>query len=101
MDDIDISGIDRRILLDELHQGTRALGMGMLHDKRRLSDEDLNVYLDEDRARDGALHFDYVCGRPVKVTFDNDTLEGAALYDRDAGDGACAAAVARAKERSK
>lgn len=85
--DIDITGIDKAELLAALYNGTRALGLGMIHDRRAgMTADDASFYLRTDGEPD---RFDYVAGRPIKVEFNGDTLRFSQLYDRDAGPGAC------------
>lgn len=90
---IDITGIDQAELLAALHNGTNALGMGALHDIGRDMTkgeaQEIVDYATDNAYRPGRIRFDYVKGRPLKVSFNGDTLEGAALYDRDSSPGAC------------
>lgn len=101
MDDneINIEGVDRARLIQELHAGTRALGMGALHDRGPLSIEVIRETLERctDKARD-EVRFDYLAGRPLKVSIKGNTLRGVRLYDRDAGQGAFARALERARK---
>lgn len=106
---IDITGIDKAALLAELHNGSRAMGMGALHDiSRDMTTEEARVIITagDDRRRmfPGAgikreLYFDYVQGRPLKADLSGDEFNPA-LYDRDNGQGAGAAAVERARARA-
>lgn len=97
--EIDISGIDPGALLAALHNGTRPLGLGRLHDIGRdmTPDEARAELKDWPTQSGGRYRFDYFHGRPLKVSFDDKILRGVGLYDRDAGDGACARAVAKAR----
>lgn len=110
---IDIKGIDRAELLMALHAGTRSIGMGVLHDRGNLTREQAEDILkggpgqstnpDLARVTGDDIRFDYVAGRPLKVSFKGDELHGCGLYDRDAtgGDGACLRIVERLREKSK
>lgn len=102
MKELDISGIDKAELLAALHNNTRALGMGRIHDlKRDLTvEEGRNILRSKEEQLSklhnftGEMHFDYLQGRPLKVTFKDATLRGVELYDRDAGAGMCELVVA-------
>lgn len=125
---IDIKGLDRAELLVALHAGTRALGLGVLHDRGAISYEaakelcgmggkvpnanglDGGTSVDMssvpgvttlERPKD-VVNFDYVQGRPLKVSFRGDELHGEWLYDRDApgGPGSCERIVAELKKKA-
>jgi hypothetical protein len=86
--DIDISGIDKAKLLAALHNGTRPLGLGVLHARGDMSEEDASEYIAQRPDGGGSvMWFDYVHGRPIKVGFDGNTMLRADLYDRDAPGG--------------
>lgn len=93
---IDISGLDKAELLAALHAGSHPLGMGWLHEKGDLSIEEARLMI-ADYNRD--LYFDYVTGRVMKVDLNGDQLNGR-LYDRDNGEGACAAVVAKLRAKT-
>jgi hypothetical protein len=79
-------------LLAALHNGSRAVGMGVVHDiGRDMTRAEAREYL---ARRGGSFNLDYVCGRPIKVyARDGVVSEGSAgLYDRDNGPGAFARA---------
>ncbi len=97
---IDITGIDRVKLLQSLYRNTRPLGMGILHDQPG--------GLTYELARSALSHatggsdtadcwFDYIAGRPIKVSFRGNELHADTIYDRDAGQGACQRAVDEAR----
>jgi hypothetical protein len=117
-DDNEISydGVDEADLVLGLYRGTRALGMGRLHDAPGITVEDVRADLAgmrdvgefgiptmdmPDRRGDSAIRFDYYRGRPLKCSLDpaRKVLRGVRLYDRDAGAGAAAAVVARLRNR--
>ena len=83
--------VDAAKLLSALHNGTQPLGMGHLHDIGSLSVADAEVVLE----KTGKFEFDYLFGRPLKVYARDGVVDGR-LYDRDAGEGAFAHAVALA-----
>lgn len=95
--EIDISGLDEAAVLAALHNGSRAQGMGVLHDlHREMTVEEARAELAEwPDVRDGKYRFDYFHGRVLKVSFGNGKLRGAPLYDRDLGDGACERVIAQ------
>lgn len=100
---ISIAGLDRAAVLAALHNHTRAIGLGALHDLHR------DMTVDEakaiiERGHDSAamfgkrpsepqLYFDYVQGRPLKIDITGDEFDPW-LYDRDAGEGRAAKAIA-------
>lgn len=87
--DIDISGLDEAAVLAALWVGTQPLGLGFLQAQVVVTVDEAREWFKEYRARcNGPVHFDYVRGRPIKVTFDGDLLRFTRLYDRDAGEGA-------------
>lgn len=73
------------------------LGAATFNDKKA---QDIIRLYDEGPGEKGVYRFDYVAGRPLKVTIDSKEglIERADLYDRDAGRGACARAVEAAME---
>lgn len=108
VDDVEV---DAAKLLKALHDNTRALGMGALHDiGRALTLEEAAAALDDDtndigQRKIGARHFfsfDYYRGRPIKINASRDgriSSESARrLYDRDAGQGSFDRALKQAQE---
>lgn len=91
MSTIDINGIDKAKLLAALHNNTRALGMGFLHDKGPMSEEEAREIIASCDNGLSIMWFDYVRGRPLKVGLKEGELLRADLYDRDApgGEGSC------------
>ena len=91
---IDIKGLDKVEVLRALYMGTRPLGLGILHDRPTgLTREEAKAAIEACARPDGSVRLDYVAGRPIKVTFLGDTIDSPARFDRDAGAGACQAAV--------
>ncbi len=109
---IDIKGIDKAELLAALVNGARPdtaievrpseeLGFGRLQDDGKgMSTEEAQTWIDEVRSHDTVtfankrLSFDYVKGRPINSNIAGDEFDER-LYDRDQGQGAAAAVVAR------
>lgn len=84
--DIDITGLDPAEVLLALHQNTQALGMGRYRDKDMTKQEAINLIQD---VRKKGSHFDYVFGRPIKISLIELTdgsrswIHRADLYDRN------------------
>lgn len=105
---LDVTGIDRAELLTALVNGT--VPPGGLRNPAFLAALLAGSFTLE-KAREMLAtkppgekwRFDYVDGRPLKVTFDGNLLLRPDLYDRDApgGDGSCARIVAELRERSR
>lgn len=95
---VDIKGLSKAAVLAALHNGTRALGMGIIHDLGRdMTEVEAEAVIareaDDLGFKQDRLYFDYVSGRPLKVNIAGDEFD-AALYDRDAGEGAAERAIA-------
>lgn len=86
---IDISGLSKVDVLCALHDATSPQGMGFLHAvrggaSREAAEHQLSL----------SHYVDYFLGRPIKVNLTGDEFnEG--LFDRDAGKGAAASAIAK------
>ena len=88
---IDITGLDKAVILAALYNAAKPQGLGVLH------------YTPDDMTRAEAakivantelqLYFDYIKGRVLKVNLSGDTLNPNA-YDRDNGAGAAARVLA-------
>jgi hypothetical protein len=105
MDKFMLDGLDPAVLLKHLHNGTHSIGMGVMHDlMREITTEEARADFEAMRQKaagygDTWFKFDYYHGRPLKVTFFPDgEVKGWQLYDRDAGAGKFARAVAAARE---
>lgn len=107
-DDLDITGLDHAELLFELVNGTRPPGGPS---NPAFLDALLSGTFTMERARhyveraepwNGFKRFDYVDGRPIKVSLSDTRLSRPDLYDRDCpgGPGSCALIVAILKERA-
>jgi hypothetical protein len=92
---MDCSGADKSELLAELINSAKPLGMGW----RQAAHCPAHVTPDMAAAMlEKTIHFDYVHGRPIKVSFDAWPIVNNSLYDRDQGEGAFAAALARVRQ---
>lgn len=106
-DEIDISDLDEAEVIAALHNGTRALGMGMLHDIGRITAEQVRADLDKEGEFGGGFlvngmrRFDYFHGRPLKPSIGNGKINSLALYDRDAGQGAGERVLANLRAEKK
>lgn len=94
---IDITGLNRVDVLMALANGTSPRGLGMLAPPP--SRKDAEGLLNAATNADGSAYVDYFAGRPLKVEFVGDTIRDERLYDRDAYEGACAAAVDSLRKR--
>lgn len=100
-------GLTAAEVIHALHHGTRPLGMGIIHNNPGFTLEEAQRYVDH--AQEHAygtpllLRFDYVAGRPLKVALNTEAklVEMVWLYDRDAGEGACAAVLDRARQAKR
>jgi hypothetical protein len=96
---IDIRGIDKAELLAALHNGTQAVGYGILHDlKRDITVEEARKDW-ENMQRRGFGTFDYYHGRPLKVSLAGDVMFTFA-YDRDAGPGTAERIIAALRSKA-
>ncbi len=83
-DRIFIEGIDKAALLAALYNNAAPLGLGWLQARSPLSIEEAQKLLEETQS------FDYLYGRPLKISLDGDERY-TRLYDRDnGGDGTAA-----------
>jgi len=99
---INIIGLDRAAILHGLYHGTRPLGLGKANDRPGFSLSEARELIELAESRQGPIYsFDYVCGRPIKVTFEGENLFRSAFYDRDAGHGACEAVIARLRAETE
>lgn len=97
---IDIKGLSEAAVIAALHNGTRPLGFGKLHDLGRdMTLEEAQSVVDWADKGTGQLRFDYVQGRPLKVIIERGAglLHRPDLYDMDCptGDGSCANIIDR------
>lgn len=97
---IDISGLDRVEVLRCLYNGTRAVGMGFLHDLGRdMTYAEAAVIWDGFGGVDKDVQFDYIRGRPIKVGIQGSSIVREDLYDRDTRPGACADIIMEIRTR--
>lgn len=93
-DPIDITGLSKAQVLKALHDAAKPLGMGFLQSVQgEMSMDEANDWV----AASPRLYFDYVLGRPLKVSLAEDSFS-AMLYDRDQGTGQAARAIAALRE---
>lgn len=92
MDEIDITGLDKRKVLIALYESARVQGMGILHARsERMTIAEAGELL-APREHGEPPYFDYVHGRVLKVNLAGDKFSPR-LYDRDNGHGAAQRAV--------
>ncbi len=96
---IDISGIDKAVLLAALYNNSRPMGMGFLQARSgAMSAEEAaeEIKRGDDSARmfgnKTELYFDYLRGRPLKSNISGDTFRPWG-YDRDNGGPGTAAKI--------
>lgn len=90
MSDIDITGLDKAEVLSTLFNASKQQGMGFMDSS---GVEDMTVEgAREILSVDRPLYFDYLKGRVMKVNLSEDAFSPA-LFDRDNGQGAAAAAI--------
>ncbi len=88
--EIDISGLDPAKMIAALWNAAKK----QFFDTRVMTPEEAQGHIDRLLAMDGQrLYFDYLEGRPMKIHFGRPILD-TRLFDRDAGPGAAAAALA-------
>ena len=89
----------RAAVLAALYNHSRPMGLGVLQARGPLTKEDAQVLVDTGRddikrmfpegaaarTRENQVDFDYLYGRPLKVTFLDGQIRGLRLYDRDNG----------------
>ena len=89
---VDISGLDPAAVLAALYNASQQQGLGFLnpHGRQPMTVEDAAAALAVTPHR----YFDYLHGRVMKVELTGVQID-VRLYDRDNGEGAGAAAIAR------
>ena len=88
---IDITGIDKAVLLAALYAAAKTQGLGFLHyTPGAMTHAEAKEYVTN---TEPWLYFDYIKGRVLKVDLSADMLDPR-LYDRDNGTGATARVVA-------
>ncbi len=83
---ISIKGLSIPQVVHALYMSTKPVGLAAKHDRPNLTVEETEEFLKTYGAQDGdVLDFDYLFGRPLKVTIDKkkQVIVDAALYDRD------------------
>lgn len=89
---IDLTGLDKAVVLAALYNASRPQGMGFLHyDPTPMTTEEAHNLLE------GSTYFDYLKGRVMKIDLSGNTL-APGLYDRDNGDGAAVRAIASLRQ---
>jgi hypothetical protein len=90
---IDITGMDKAEILAALYNGSRPLGMGMLH----FTPEDMGKNEAHELLNE-TTSFDYLKGRVMKISLKGDELY-TGLYNRDNGEGAAERIIQRIKNQ--
>jgi hypothetical protein len=92
--EIDTSGLSRGAVLAALYNAAAPVGMGFLqYDKEPMAEAEANEIIAEEEARTGeAASFDYLKGRPMKITIREGSIDPR-WYDRDQGGPGTAARI--------
>lgn len=81
---VDISGLSKAKVLAVLYNGSRPQGLGfMSYSSESMTEKEAQAILDS-----GQTDFDYLNGRAVKISLENDDELDPYNYDCDNGDGA-------------
>lgn len=91
--EIDIKGLDKAALLQGLHNRSKPLGFGYFNP---LALQQMTYEEAEELIGRGELSFNYLNGRPMKISLEGDTLDFWG-YDRDNGKGAALEVVTSIK----
>ncbi len=87
---IDIKNMNKARVLKALYNRATAQGVGFFaHNPKDMTEDQANDYL-----KTGQTYFDYVQGRVMKISLEDDAMR-TALYDRDNGIGAAEAALVK------
>lgn len=88
--EIDIRGLPKNAVLVALYNATTPMGSGCFHDMAQtMTPLDADKYMGPGGK---LMYFDYLMGRPIKTDIGGDSIDPR-LFDRDAGEGAAAAAI--------
>jgi hypothetical protein len=96
---IDISGVDKVVLLAILHSGQKPAGFFTEGTCGANAEWALPRFDRAAAAKAVTRYIDYFCGKAIKMDLSKDQVDPR-LYDRDAGQGAFARAVKEAKGHS-
>ncbi len=89
---VDISDIDKKVLLQALYAHAKPLGMGKLHyiPNHQLTNQEMESILATD-------YIDYLHGRVMKIDISGDSME-TRLYNRDNGEGLAETIIANLRK---
>ena len=85
---VNIENLPHAEILSALFNNSHPVGMGIiaaLHGPKEMSIQMAESIIDEKKREGRNISFDYLFGRPLKVSFSNDRELDAQLYDRDNG----------------
>src|SRR3954470_6264884 len=101
-DTVSFEGLDPAEVVHALYHGTRALGMGALHDQPKMTVEQVRDALAlHPPTKNERRYLDYFYGRPLKIDLDLHTKTfRSRLYDRDAGHGQAQYVIDQLRARS-
>lgn len=93
--EIDITGLNKGLVLAALYNNSKVQGMGFLQAKDAVMTEaDANELLKHD------TYFDYLHGKVMKIDLKSDSTLYTGLYNRDIGDGAAERVIAELRAQS-
>lgn len=79
---VNIKGLNKAKVLASLYNSAAPQGMGFFQADNRIMTEEVAADILKEYT-----HFDYLRGRPLKLSLDKDDEVDVALYDRDNGEG--------------
>ncbi len=91
---VNIQGLEKWQVTKALHAKTHAQGMGFLHDRGELTDEQAKEDVAQHTQDNGKIYFDYLRGRVMKVEISGDEFDPW-LFDRDNYEGAAQEAITK------
>jgi hypothetical protein len=93
---IDISGLDKALVLAALYNNSMVQGLGRLNAQPDVKTPvEAQAFYNRNKSWDG--YYDYVCGRVMKVDLNGDSFSPA-LYDRDVGEGMAEQVITRLRQ---
>lgn len=92
--DMNISGLDKAVVLAALYNGSKQQGMGFVdkHGANDITTEQAREYIKERADVVRGMYFDYLNGRVMKIDLSYDEMK-TAMYNRDNGEGAAEAII--------
>lgn len=94
MSSIKIAGLNKATVLSRLYNASKQQGLGFCNPRgsEPMTPSQAEALLADRRAAGASLYFDYLNGRVMKISLDDDEMD-VRLYDRDNGVGAAERAL--------